>query len=292
MGVKVTWACGELTMTDRVAGRRAQSQLYLSFLVTDGAGQAGFEGAFPVRVCIVHALLANRVMIVFTVRQHALSYRAQCTGLAATRHSAEEVVVVADTDGIIGVSAGSLQPHQASTLSARSALLCVTIILREGFTCKKERIGQRDGTYKQDGGNGSRKDEEITRGINSESNGINHVYCTFIRKEDTLIHWVLSDLCSRTRKALSSRRESKALCAHYDIDRDVFVQCWVNCFNLSRIHRGKCTYINTYTDAPVIKTLFTSYQAFTLEALGTVTAESLSHAGKSSISDMLQSDLC
>lgn len=138
MGVKVTWACGKLTMTDRVAGRRAHSQLYLSFLITDGAGQAGFEGAFPVRVDIVHALLTNRVMIVFTVSQHALSYRAQCTGLAAARHFVEEVVVVADTDGIIGVSAGSLQPHQSSTLSARSTLLCVTIIPWEGLTCKWE----------------------------------------------------------------------------------------------------------------------------------------------------------
>lgn len=129
MGVKMSRACGKLTVTDRVAVGRALSQLYLRFLVTDGAGQAGFEVTVPVGECIVEALFADRVVIVFTVSQHALSDRAQCTGLAAAGDFVEEVVVVADADGIVGVGAGSLQPHQAGALSARSALLCVTIIL-------------------------------------------------------------------------------------------------------------------------------------------------------------------
>jgi len=64
-----------------------------------------------------------------------------------------------------------------------------------------------------------RKYEEI----NNESNDINSVYCTFIRKEDTLIHWALGDLCCGRRKVLLSGSESKACCAHYGIDPNVFV---------------------------------------------------------------------
>lgn len=116
-------------MTDRVVGRRAQSQLCLSFFITDGAGKAGFEGAFPVREGIVQTLLTHRVVIVVAVRIHPLSYRANCTGLAVARYCVEEEVVVADAGGVVGVGAGRLQPHQASTLCAWPALLCVTVVL-------------------------------------------------------------------------------------------------------------------------------------------------------------------
>ena len=68
-----------------------------------------------------------------------------------------------------------------------------------------------------------RKYGQINKGINSESNDMNHVYCTFIRREDTLIHWAVSDLCSGTRNVLLSGNKSKACCAHYSIDPNVFV---------------------------------------------------------------------
>lgn len=227
-------------MTDRVTGRRAHIQLYLSVLVTDGAGQAGFEVAFPVRVGIVHTLLTHCVMIVLTVSQYALSHRAQCAGLATAQHRAEEVVVVADTDGIIGVSAGSLQPHQAGALSARSALLCEAIVLREGLTCRWEdrskrwhrkaggRKGKVETTKLRRLANGdSRKYEEITRDLNSESNGIIHVYCTFIRAEDTLIHWVLSELRDK-KGALVEERIKSPLCS-------LRYRSWCVCAVLSKL---------------------------------------------------------
>lgn len=97
-----------LTVTDRVAVRRALDQLYLGFLVADGAGQARLEGALAVRVGIVHTLLTHGVVLVFTVRVHTLPHRANRAGLAATGNGVEEVVVVAITDGVVGVGAGSL----------------------------------------------------------------------------------------------------------------------------------------------------------------------------------------
>lgn len=69
-------------MTDRVTGWCAHRQLYLSFLITDGAGQAGVEGAFPVGEGIVQTLLTHRVVIVLAVREHALACRAHRTRLA------------------------------------------------------------------------------------------------------------------------------------------------------------------------------------------------------------------
>lgn len=116
-------------MADRVTGRRAHSYLYLSVLVTDGAGQAGFNGAFPVRKGLIHTLLTHRVMVMIAVRVHALSHRTHCAGLAAAGHHIEEVVIVTDALGIVGVSAGRRHAHQAGALSARLALLCVTVVL-------------------------------------------------------------------------------------------------------------------------------------------------------------------
>lgn len=116
-------------MTDRVSVRCAHSQLYLTLLITDGAGQAGVEGAFPVRESIVHALLTHRVVTVFTVCKHALTHRAHRTRLALAGYRVEEEVVVADADGVVGVSAGRLHPHQADTLSAGLALLRETVVL-------------------------------------------------------------------------------------------------------------------------------------------------------------------
>lgn len=128
-GVKATCVCGRLTMTDRVTFWCAHSQLYLTVLVTDGAGQAGVEGALPVRVGIVHALLAHRVVFVFAVREHALARRAHRTRHALTGYPVEEKIVVADADGVVGVGAWRLHPHQAEALCACPALLCVTVVL-------------------------------------------------------------------------------------------------------------------------------------------------------------------
>lgn len=127
---------GRLTMTDRVTGRDARSQLCLRAFLTDGAGQAGVKGAFPIREGIVHTLLTHRVVIMFAVRIHALTYGAHRTRLAAAAYHVEEEVVVADTDGVVGVSAGRLHPHQTCTLSARPAHLCVTVVLGVGLTCR------------------------------------------------------------------------------------------------------------------------------------------------------------
>ena len=77
-----------------------------------------------------------------------------------------------------------------------------------------------EGKWLEDGESGKYDD---INGVNSDSNDINHVYCTSIGREDTLIHWAISDLCSRTRKVLLLGSESKARCAHFDIDLGVFV---------------------------------------------------------------------
>lgn len=70
-------------MAHRVTGWCALSQLFLRVLITDGAGQAGVEGAFPVREGIVHTLLTQRVVVVFAVLEHTLACRAHRTWLAA-----------------------------------------------------------------------------------------------------------------------------------------------------------------------------------------------------------------
>lgn len=121
-------------MTDGVRGGRALRQLGLRVLVADGAGQAGVQRAVPVRVGVVHALLAQRVVAVPAVREHALAHRAHRARLAAARHRVEEVVVVADADGVVGVGAGGLHPHQAGAQRARPALLRVAVVHREGLT--------------------------------------------------------------------------------------------------------------------------------------------------------------
>lgn len=77
--VIATCACGGLTVADRVTGRRALSNQRLDVVFTDGAGQAGVEGALSVRVGIVLTLLTHRVVIVFAVRVHALTCRAHRT---------------------------------------------------------------------------------------------------------------------------------------------------------------------------------------------------------------------
>jgi len=134
----VTCACGRLTVADRVDVGRALPQLYLTVLVTEGAGQAGVEGAVPVGVGVVHALLAHRVVLVFAVRVHAPARRAHRTRLALALHLVEEEVVVADAVGVVGVGAGRLHPHQAGALGAGPALLCDAVVLRVGLTCRRE----------------------------------------------------------------------------------------------------------------------------------------------------------
>lgn len=116
-------------MADRVRDRRALSLLYLSFLITDGAGQAGVEEALLVRVGVVQTLLTHSVMVVFAVCVHTLPHWAHRARLALARYDVKEIVVVTDADGVIQVSAGRLHPHQADALSAGSALLCVTVVL-------------------------------------------------------------------------------------------------------------------------------------------------------------------
>lgn len=177
-------------MADRVAERRAHGQLYLRLLVTDGAGQAGVQGALPVRVRIVHALLAHGVVVVSAVREHALALRAHGAQLALARDGVEEVVVVADADGVVGVGAGLLHPHEAGALGAGLALLGHAVVLGEGLACGGETTGVR------------RRRGEINRRLRRRSDDINHVYCTFIRREDTLIHWAGWDLCTGTREVL------------------------------------------------------------------------------------------
>lgn len=134
--------CGRLTVTDRVTGWRAFSQLCLGFLVTDGAGQAGVEVAVLLRESIVHTFLTHGIVVVFAVTEHTLSRRANRARLALPRHQAEEVVVVADADGVVGVGAGCLHPHQARALSAGPTLLRVAVVLRERLTCGREDEGK------------------------------------------------------------------------------------------------------------------------------------------------------
>lgn len=124
-------------MTDRVAVWRALCQLYFADLVTDGAGQAGVEGTLPIGVGILHARLAHRVVIVRAVHEHSLAGRAHRAGRAGGRHLVEEEAVVADANGVVGVGAGRLHPHQAGTLSAGTAFLCEAVVLREGLTWGK-----------------------------------------------------------------------------------------------------------------------------------------------------------
>lgn len=131
-------------MADRVTDRRAHGQLYLRLLVTDGAGQAGVQGALPVGVGIVHTLLTHGVVVVLAVREHALARRAHGARLALARYRVEEVVVVADADGVVGVGAGRLHPHQAGALCAGLALLRHTVVLGEGLTCRGEDGGQKE----------------------------------------------------------------------------------------------------------------------------------------------------
>lgn len=170
-------------MTDGVRGGRALRQLGLGVLVADGAGQAGVQRALPVRVGVVQTLLAQRVAVVLAVREHALAHRAHRARLAAPRHRVQEVVVVADADGVVGVGAGRLHAHQAGAERARPALLRVAVVLREGLACRAEEE--------------RRWSEQVNSSITSRS-----VYCTFIREEDTLIH-SSSDSCSGTASALS-----------------------------------------------------------------------------------------
>lgn len=118
-----------LTVTDGVTSRCAHSQLGLRFFITDGAGQAGVKGAVPVGVSIVQTLLTHRVVIVLTVSVHALACRAHGAWHTPARYRVEEIVVGADADGVVGVRARRLHPHQAQALGAGPALLCVTVVL-------------------------------------------------------------------------------------------------------------------------------------------------------------------
>lgn len=117
-----------LTVTDGVRGGRARGQLGLGVLVADGAGQAGVQPALPVGVGVVQTLLAHRVVVVLAVRVHALAHGAHGARLAVAQHRVEEEVVVADADGIVGVGAGRLHPHQAGAERARPALLRVAVV--------------------------------------------------------------------------------------------------------------------------------------------------------------------
>lgn len=116
-------------MTDRVADWCAHGQLFLGFFITDGAGQAGVKGAFPVRESLVQTLLAHRVVIVLAVFVHALADRAHRARHTPARYRVKEIVVVADADGVVGVGAGRLHPHEAGALGAGPALLGVAVVL-------------------------------------------------------------------------------------------------------------------------------------------------------------------
>lgn len=116
-------------MTDRVADGRALLQLCLCLLVTDGAGQTGVQGAVPLREGIVHTLFTHRVVVVGAVLVHTLSHRADRARLALPRDLTQEEVVVANADGVVGVSAGRLHAHHPETLGTRHALLRVAVVL-------------------------------------------------------------------------------------------------------------------------------------------------------------------
>lgn len=186
---------GGLTVTDGVRGGRALGQLGLGLLVADGAGQAGVQGALPVRVGVVQTLLAHRVAVVLAVQIHASARRAHRARLAPTRYGVQEVVVVADADGVVGVGAGRLHPHQAGAERAGRALLRVAVVLREGLTCRAEERGA--GQKMERAGN-----REVNSRINSQSNEINHVYRTFVRGGGHIDP--LGDICSKG--ALVGRR--------------------------------------------------------------------------------------
>lgn len=149
-------------MADGVVGRRAHAQLHLRFLVADGAREAGLQGALPVGEGVVHALLAHRVVVVVAVRVHALPRRAHGARLAAAGDPVEEVVVVAGADGVVGVGAGRLQPHQAGALCARLALLRVTVVLREGLACGGSR-GRVEGGEERGDGRGEKEQVKEVR---------------------------------------------------------------------------------------------------------------------------------
>lgn len=133
-----------LTVADSVTGWRAISLLCFVF-ITDGAGQAGFEGVFLVREGFVDTFLTHRVVIVITVGVHALSQRAYRTLLTMASYSVEEIVIVTNAFGIVGVGAWRLHPHQPGALSACLALLCMTVVLREGLAYTLEERFERNG---------------------------------------------------------------------------------------------------------------------------------------------------
>lgn len=115
-------------MTDRVAGGSALFQLYLGLLIADGAGKAGVQGAVPLGEGIVYALLAYSVMVVGAVLIHALTHGADRTRLALPRDFAQEEVVVANTDSVVGVCAGRRHAHHPHALGTRLALLSVAVV--------------------------------------------------------------------------------------------------------------------------------------------------------------------
>lgn len=149
-------------MADGVGDGRALLQLCLRVLVADGAGQAGVQRAVPVRVGVVHTLLARRVPVVLAVREDALARGAHGARLAAARHRVQEVVVVAHAHGVVGVGARRLHPHQARAQRARMALLRVAVVLREGLACggEEEEEEERGGGEEMERAGGKQQDKQ------------------------------------------------------------------------------------------------------------------------------------
>lgn len=137
-------------MADGVADRRALLQLRLGVLVADAAGQAGVQGAVAVGEGLVYARLACGVVVVVAVGEHALARRADGARRAAARHLVEEEVVVAHTDGVVGVGARRLHAHQASAQGAGQALLGDAVVLREGLAWRR-RCGDWRGEEEEGG---------------------------------------------------------------------------------------------------------------------------------------------
>lgn len=140
---------GSPTLADRVTERRAAFQLYLR-LIADGAGHAGVKRGLLIWKCVIHALLARRVMFIITAHPHTPAHRAHRAGLTAARHFAEEGPIFADTHRVVGISAGRQHACEFRAWCTRLALLRVAEVLWECLAWRqKEKMlrGQSLWTY-------------------------------------------------------------------------------------------------------------------------------------------------
>lgn len=113
-----------LTFTNSIRHRGARTQYFL--LITGAAGDARLPGVFLVRVRVLVALFAHRVVIKVAAVQHALAFGTFGAGLTPLCHCVHIVFVVANAGGVVGVGAWRFHAKQASAYCAGLTFLCVT----------------------------------------------------------------------------------------------------------------------------------------------------------------------